>query len=38
MTMRGIKNITSETKTATLRGKFSDKSELRAELYSLIGK
>lgn len=38
MTMRGIRNITSETKTATLRGKFSDKSELRAELYSLIGK
>ena len=38
MTMRGIKNITSETKTATLRGKFAKKSELRAELYSLIGK
>lgn len=38
MTMRGIRNITSETKTATLRGKFSENSALRAELYSLIGK
>ncbi len=38
MTMRGIKNITSETKTATLRGRFSENSDLRAELYSLIGK
>ena len=37
MTMRGIKNITSETKTATLRGRFSENSDLRAELYSLIG-
>lgn len=38
MTMRGIRNITAETKTATLRGAFSAKSELRSELYSLIGK
>lgn len=38
MTMRGIKNITSETKTATLRGSFSKNQDLRAELYSLIGK
>ena len=36
MTMRGIKNSTAETRTATLRGVFKEKSELRAELYSLI--
>lgn len=36
MTMRGIKNITSETKTATLRGAFQKKLDLRTELYNLI--
>lgn len=38
MTMRGIRNITAETKSATLRGAFAEKSDLRAELYALIGK
>lgn len=36
MTMRGIKARESITRTATLRGKFKDDSDLRSEFYSLI--
>lgn len=36
MTARGIKNTTSRTRTATLRGTFSTDSDLRKEFYSLI--
>ena len=36
MTMRGIKKPGVSTQTATLRGLFKEKSDLRKELYSLL--
>lgn len=36
MTARGIKAREAVTRTATLRGKFKDDSDLRSEFYSLI--
>ena len=36
MTARGIKAREAVTRTATLKGKFQDDSDLRAEFYSLI--
>lgn len=36
MTARGIKNTTSNTRTAAAHGKFMDKPELRQEFYELI--
>ena len=38
MTTRGVKSRGSKTKTASLRGKFRNNSELRQEFYSLINK
>lgn len=37
MTARGIRSSTSFTTTSTLRGRFREDSELRAELMSMIG-
>lgn len=36
MTARGIKKVTSKTKTACCMGQFRNNSDLRAEFYSLI--
>lgn len=38
MTARGIKKVTSKTKTACCEGAFRNNSALRQEFYSLVGK
>lgn len=38
MTARGIKKPNTKTRTATLRGRFKENSELRNELYNLLSK